>query len=63
MGDKLLHLFGIFVRHFPLVFLVITYSEVMSILQNFAGLLGSLHPFLQLNRETHRSWFSVSFLV
>lgn len=31
----------------------------MSILQNFAeGLLGSLHPFLQLSRETHRSWFS-----
>lgn len=31
----------------------------MSILQNFAeGLLGSLHPFLQLSRETQRSWFS-----
>lgn len=53
MGDKLPNLFGIFVGHFTLDFSVITHSEVMSILQNFAeGLLGHLHPFLQLNRET-----------
>lgn len=62
MVDKLLHFFGIFCQTFPtwlLDLLVITHSEVMSILQNFAeGLLGSLHPFLQLSRETHRSWFS-----
>lgn len=59
MGDKLLHLFGIFVRHFPLVFLVITYSEVMSILQNFAGLLGSLHPFFAVKqRNTQELVFS-----